>query len=252
MALFISGVCMDRYGRIKKIVLLSTAFVITLLPQAEGDMRPVVLRLEGSATATIVSEKTTVALNKGDLIKPGNRIQTKINSRMVVDYGGDRHIRLDERTILEVGIYSPDHKNDEKTDEKNKRNDTTIHAVAGEIWISIPKRVSPDRRLSILTTHTELNPDKAIFRLSIFQTNSLLVKVYQGSVTVKSKKNTARKGVASRKSKPWIHILKPMQQIYIRPDGTSTRPFQFMVKPDRNTWVLWNQSLDKKYLLNQQ
>ena len=237
---------MDHESRVKKIILLSISLVLLLLPQANGDEGPVVLRLEGKATATIVDDKTPVSLKKGDVIGPGSQIHTEINSRMVLDYGEDHHIRLDELTILELAVQA--------SGKKNKSNDTTLRAITGNVWISIPKVVSPERRVSIMTEHAVVQPqpDQAIFRLSIFPTSSVLVKVYQGTVSVNKKKNTARKGAASRKSKYWSHILKPMQQIFIRPDGTSTNPFQFMVKPDRSTWVLWNQSLDKELLSTRQ
>lgn len=237
---------MDHESRVKKIILLSISLVLLLLPQANGDEGPVVLRIEGKASATIEKDKTPVSLKKGDVIGPGSQIHTEINSRMVVDYGEDRHIRLDELTICELAV--------QPLDKKSKSNDTTLRAITGNIWISIPKVVPPKRRISILTTHAVVQPqpDQAIFRLSIFPTDSVLMKVYQGTVNVRKKKNTARKGDASRKLKPWSHIIKPMQQIFIRPNGTSTNPFQFMVKPDRSTWVLWNQSLDKELLSTRQ
>ena len=236
---------MDHESRVKKNILLSISLVLLLLPQeANGDEGPVVLRLEGKATATTVDDKTPASLKKGDVIRPGSQIHTEINSRVVVDYGEDRQIRLDELTICELAVQPPDN--------KNKSNDTTIRAITGNIWISIPKVVPLKRRVSILTAHAVLQPNPAIFRLSIFPSNSVLVKVYQGTVSVNKKKNTARKREASRKSEPWSHILKPMHQIFIRPDGTSTNPFQFMVKPDRSTWVLWNQSLDKERLSTRQ
>ena len=235
---------MGHENRVKKIILLSISLVLLLFLQANGDEGPVVLRLEGKATATTGDDKTPVSLKKGDVIGPGSQIHTEINSRMVVDYGEDRRIRLDELTILELMV--------QPSDEKSKSNDTTLRAITGNIWISIPKVVPPKRRVSILTPHAVVQPNPAIFRLSIFPANSILVKVYQGTVTVKQKKNTARKNTARRKSKPWSHILKPMQQIFIRPDDTSTNPFQFMVKSDRSTWVLWNQSLDEELLSSPQ
>jgi len=235
---------MDHESRVKKIILLSISLVLLLLPQANGDELPLVLRLEGKATATIVDDKTPVLLKKGDVIGPGSQIHTEIDSRMVVDYGEDHHIRLDELTICEVTVQS--------SGKRNTSKDMTLRAITGNVWISIPKVVPPKRRVSILTEHAVLQPNQAIFRLSIFPSNSVLVKVYQGTVSANKKKNTARKGAASRKSKYWSHILKPMQQIFIRPDGTSTNPFQFMVKPDRSTWVLWNQSLDEELLSTRQ
>ena len=233
---------MDHKSRVIRTILLSISLVLLLFPQANGDEGPVVLRLEGKATITTVDNKTPVSMKKGDVIGPVSQIHTETNSRMVVDYGEGRQVRFDEMTICELAVQPPD--------KKNKINNTILRAVTGNIWISIPKAVPLKHRVSILTEHAVLQPqpNQAIFRVSVFPTNSVRVKVYQGTVIVKKKENTAHKSVTRLKSKTWSHILKPMQQIFIRPDGTSTNPFQFMVKPDRSAWVLWNQSLDKERL----
>lgn len=235
---------MDDKGRVKKIILLSISLIFLLLPQANGEERPVILRLEGKATATAENDKTPVSLKKGDVIEIGGQIHTEVNSRMALDFGEDHHIRLDELTTCELTVHP--------IDKDNKSKDTTLHAISGNIWFSASKVATPKRRVSISMEHAVFQPNQAVFRLSIFPNNSVLVKIYQGTVTVSKKKTTAREGEASRKSKFWSHLLKPMQQIFIRPDGTSTNPFQFMVKPDRSTWVLWNQSLDKELLSTRQ
>ena len=44
----------------------------------------------------------------------------------------------------------------------------------------------------------------------------------------------------------WTYIVKSMQQIIIRPDGTPTKPMPFLAGEDLNDWVRWNQERDKK------
>jgi hypothetical protein len=44
----------------------------------------------------------------------------------------------------------------------------------------------------------------------------------------------------------WTYIVKSMQQIIIRPDGTPTKPMPFLASEDINDWVRWNQERDKK------
>lgn len=41
------------------------------------------------------------------------------------------------------------------------------------------------------------------------------------------------------------YILKRMQQIDVRSDGSATGPFYFDRKADAGEWVLWNQALDE-------
>jgi len=235
----------------KTITLLSIFLFLLLLPQTKAEQKdpsqqpqlskPVVFRLEGKATTTVKKTDTPMALKKGDALEIGSQVHTEINSRMVLAFGDGHHIRFDELTTAEL-TAQPLNK---------KKKSTTLHAITGNVWISIPKVAALKSPVSILTTHAFIQSNQGIFRLSIFPDNSVQVKVYRGIVNIKKKKNSARKGNANRTSKMWTHILKPMQQIFIRKNGTPTNPFQFMLKPDRNTWVLWNEALDKELLAAQ-
>jgi hypothetical protein len=44
----------------------------------------------------------------------------------------------------------------------------------------------------------------------------------------------------------WTYIVRAMQQIVVRPDGTAEKPVVFSVEADSNKWVRWNQERDAK------
>jgi hypothetical protein len=43
----------------------------------------------------------------------------------------------------------------------------------------------------------------------------------------------------------WTYIVKALQQINIRPDGTAAKPFRFDIAKDLNDWVRWNRMRNK-------
>jgi hypothetical protein len=43
----------------------------------------------------------------------------------------------------------------------------------------------------------------------------------------------------------WTYIVRSLQQINIRPDGSATKPFRFDIAADLNDWVKWNQERNK-------
>jgi hypothetical protein len=101
--------------------------------------------------------------------------------------------------------------------------------------------------------------------MNVNKDNSAEVKVYYGEVLVKSLSESREKADAIRKlekpkavsgpkavpgprkvsMKEWTHIVRSMQQINIKPDGTATKPFRFSAVADENEWVRWNKRRDK-------
>lgn len=89
---------------------------------------------------------------------------------------------------------------------------------------------------------------------------SVILKVYEGEVRVSSRPPEAEKsaipgkpgtttGVAENRgssAKAWSLSVDAMRQIFVRPDGTATKPFRFSLKADRDHWVRWNRKQDEE------
>jgi hypothetical protein len=103
--------------------------------------------------------------------------------------------------------------------------------------------------------------DASTFRLTVYENKSAMIKSYRKVIHVRSPKLPPASNQSPRQQEfdspldmvsgfgprlHWNHYVKPLYEIFVRPDGTSTKPFRFMTKPDRNDWVRWNQRLDEE------
>ena len=100
-----------------------------------------------------------------------------------------------------------------------------------------------------------------VYQSTVNSDKSAEVKVYDGEVAVSGVQPPTKapapgkpqevKGpheIAGPKEvsmEEWTYILKALQQINIRPDGSATKPFRFSIEEDLNDWVRWNQQLDE-------
>jgi hypothetical protein len=105
-----------------------------------------------------------------------------------------------------------------------------------------------------------------VYRMDVNEDKSNLVRVYDGTVHVSGSAEAPPPPQAPAvigpptkiegpKSIPgprvvtmeeWVYILKSMQQIVVRPDGTAEKPKDFKPEEDRDPWVDWNKARDKE------
>jgi hypothetical protein len=137
--------------------------------------------------------------------------------------------------------------------------------VLGKTWANVSKIFGLRGRFAVSTKTAVAGVRGTIYRVNVEEDNSVLVKVYWGEVGVSSapKPDTASQpqqimkptkvlgphpvaGPHPVSMEEWTYIVKSMQQIFIRPDGTPTKPMPFLAIEDINDWVRWNQERDKK------
>jgi len=187
------------------------------------DGKALVTLLQGSASVFKKGVAKPKALSQGDLLSQGDRVTTNAKSRIEIKMPDKSVVRFDEKTtfVLESIAY-----------DKKAKTKTSIAGVRG-----------------------------TDFRMNVNKDNSAVLKVYAGEVAVSKRKDTEIAKTKPIPAKPtpvagphpvsmeeWTYIVRSLQQINIRPDGTAAKPFRFDIAADLNDWVRWNQTRNKLLL----
>ncbi len=223
--------------------------------ELEGGKAQVSL-LQGSAS--IVKKGMTKAqpLAQGDLLSGGDRVTTGKNTRIELKLPDGSYLRYDEQTTFELTSVDFDKK-------QNQRN-ISVRMILGKAWARVARLFGGRGPFELSTRTAVAGVRGTVYRMNVEKDNSVTVKVYWGEVIVNSRPRDAAEIKPSKIMEPtkvlgpypvpgphpvsmkeWTFILKALQQINIRPDGSVTKPFRFSIKDDLNDWVRWNQERDR-------
>ncbi|MDY6825351.1 MAG: FecR domain-containing protein [Thermodesulfobacteriota bacterium] len=247
-----------------KIVLL-VGLVLAVIPPAAG-AAPVPVEISGSTaeitllagTAVVVDSEMTSqrALSQGDFLKQGEGVKVGDRSRIELRLPDGSYVRFDEGTVFELKAMA--------IDRKKKERNIDVNVVFGKIWAKVSKFMGRKGRFEVSTKTSTAGVRGTKYRMNVNEDNSAVVKVYEGAVAVSGKEEAAEAGGPSAgmtqphavsgpqpvagphpvSMEKWVYVVKAMQQIVIKPDGTPTKPFRFSYKADRNDWVKWNETRD--------
>ncbi|NQT69610.1 MAG: FecR domain-containing protein [Desulfobacteraceae bacterium] len=216
-----------------------------------GAGKAVVTLLEGDALLFKKGVAKPKTLSKQSLLAQGDRVTTGTKSRVEIKLPDKSFIRFDEKTtfVLESVAY----------DQKNQNKDVNINIILGKTWAKVPKFSGSKGRFAITTKTSVAGVRGTDFRMNVNKDNSAVLKVYDGEVVVSKRKDTIVEKTKATLEKPapvagpqpvagphpvsmeeWTYIVKSLQQINIRPDGTAAKPFRFDIARDLNDWVRWN------------
>jgi len=249
---------MNRTKRIFFVVIVCLALGSYPLPAQNKALKikmdagkAVVTLLEGQASLYRKGVKKPQALSKGYLLAQGDRVATDIKSRIEIKMPDKSIVRFDEKTtfVLEAAAYS----------KKTKKRNINVNMILGKTWAKVPKFSGSKGRFEITTKTSVAGVRGTDFRMNVNKDNSAVLKVYQGEVEVSKRKDAAtaqtKKEIPPVIAKPhpvagphpvsmeeWTYIVRSLQQINIRPDGTATKPFRFDIAKDLNDWVQWNRT----------
>jgi len=221
-----------------------------------GDMAEVTL-LKGKADLVKKGVIKAQPLTLGDHVTNGDRISTKKSSRIELKLPDNSLIRFDELTTFEIVSV--------EFDKKTKQRDINVSMVLGKTWANVSKMFGQKGRFAVSTKTAIAGVRGTVYRVNVAEDDTVQVKVYWGEVGVSS---APKQDIASHfpqivkptkvlgphpvagphavSMEEWTYIVKSMQQIIIRPDGTATKPMPFLASEDLNDWVRWNQERDKK------
>ncbi|MFC1856929.1 FecR domain-containing protein [Thermodesulfobacteriota bacterium] len=215
--------------------------------------KAVVSLLEGSASLLKKGMTKPQALSKGDFLTQGDRITIDVKSRLEVEMPDGSFVRFDEKTtfLLESIAY----------DKKTAKKDINVNMLLGKTWAHVPKFSGSKGRFAITTKTSVAGVRGTDFRMNVNQDYSAVLKVYEGEVAVSQRKDIDMAKAPVKLEEPtrvagpqpvagphpvsmekWTYIVRSLQQINIRPDGTAAKPFRFDIEKDLNDWVRWNQA----------
>ncbi len=214
--------------------------------------------LEGRAHRIKTGQQESKPLSENDLLSQGDLIYTEKNSKIEIRLPDNSYLRFGELTRLKLEAAS--------LDEKNRKRYIWVKMLFGKVWAKVSKLFSGRGRFAISTRTAVAGVRGTVYRMNVNKDNSAEVKVYYGEVLVSSLSESKKKADAIQKlekpkavsgpkpipgpravtGKEWTHIVRSMQQIIIKPDGTATKPFRFSALADENEWVRWNRERDKE------
>ncbi len=215
--------------------------------------------LQGEAYLTRKGITKDDSLKIHDLLQQGDKIQTSGNSRIEILLPDNSYIRFGENTqfILESASLN----------SRKKIRDISVKMFFGRVWAKASKLFAGKGRFAISTRTAVAGVRGTVYRMNVNEDNSAVVKVYYGEVLVSSSTEKSTKQESGPHSiqgpkpvsgphpipgphavslKEWTHIVRSMQQIIIKPDGTASKPFQFSPEADEDEWVQWNKRRDEK------
>ncbi len=214
--------------------------------------------LTGTAQMVDPEMKAVRSLSKGDSLMPGERVRVGDQSRIELLLPDESYIRFDAGAVFELRALS--------ADKKAGQRDININMVMGNIWATVSKLFSRNERFDISTRTSVAGIRGTKYRMNVNPDQSTVVKVYEGSVEVKSAAQsqseadaTASPGLAAPHAvsgphavpgphpvtmEEWVYIVSAMQQLVINADGTAGKPFRFSYEADLNDWVRWNSERD--------
>lgn len=246
------------------VVILALVFLIPNLLSAEDNPpviqvesgKAVVTLLDGIATRIKKGTSEVQALAQGDFLFEGDRVETGKNSRIELKLPDGSFVRYSESTTFELASAA--------YDAPKKQRSINISMIIGKTWAKVARLFGCRGRFSVTTRTAVAGVRGTVYRLNVNPDNSVMLKVYWGEVVVnnREKMKTAAPPEQFKAPTPvagpqpisgphpvsmeeWTYIVRSLQQINIRPDGTVEKPFRFDIKKDINDWVLWNKQRDQ-------
>lgn len=197
-------------------------------------------------------------------IFPGDKIETKKESRCEITLKNGDVIRIDENSIYTL--------EDVKITEKTVKAESFLSL--GKLWSTVQKVFSKDDYYKVKSPSAVIAVRGTIYRLNVNPDSTTQLRVYDGAVEVQPAPRSTGMNVPPPKPgqpgqvgpprdvpgptdvagpqdvsmEEWLEIIKAQQQITIRPDGTYQKSEFDMEEDAKSDWVQWNKKRDK--LLN--
>lgn len=206
-------------------------------------------------TASVIPEDGNErhSLKVGDILKGGDRVNTGPKSRLEIFLKNNTVLRFADNSCFEISQIS--------WNEQSRAENVKVRLILGRTWANVNRTLGAKTNFELSCENAVTGVRGTVYRVNVKDDKSVLVRVYDGEVYVSGggkiieppKRIEAPKKIPGPVAVPgpekvtleeWTYILKSMQQVSIRGDGTVERPRDFTLEEDKNEWVVWNMSRD--------
>ncbi|MCX5868150.1 MAG: FecR family protein [Proteobacteria bacterium] len=218
-------------------------------PQAKAKIKA----LEGEASYSL-DGKTFSPVKSGGEIPAGAIVKTGPNARLELGLPDGSFLRMSGNSQMKLNAV--------EYQQEAKSRDFKFHLDLGKIWAKARDISERGSRFEVETATAVTGVRGTVFRINVDPDRAMIVKVYQGSILLRSPREVFRPAGAGETRKEiagprevappdeigraeWELLVKAMQEVRVSPDGKASRPKDFTLEEDLDDWVKWNLERDK-------
>jgi hypothetical protein len=221
-----------------------------------GRGEAVVSSLEGTAQVLAQGTAQPRFLKINDLLKKGDEVSTGPKAKLELVLPDKSQLRFADNSRFKLVQIEAG---------QEEARDVKVLVAIGRAWANVRKALRKEQNFELTCENAVAGVRGTVYRMNVHEDKSALIKVYDGTVAVSAagkpleasaasgppRKVEGPKAIAGPKKvtmEEWTFIIRSMEQIMIRGDGTPEKPEGFTEEEDRDEWVDWNKSLDSDEL----
>jgi len=242
-------------------------FCLLFIPSQTVDARdPLIVNIKTARPWLLISRER---LQSGQQVKRNPvyyRLMTPSKGRSC-QYGdqGLLEIVLPDGSFLRFSNNASFKINEIDCSKESEKRIVNVNVTFGKAWANIQKLfggVKPE--IALHSTNAVCGIRGTIFRMNVNDDQSVLVRTYEGVVSVakgagymqkpliipdgppkKIAGPTSVQGPVKVTMEEWTYIIKSMQQIQVSSKGVAEKPKAFTKEEDKSEWVDWNRLRDE-------
>jgi ferric-dicitrate binding protein FerR (iron transport regulator) len=242
-------------------VSLSLSFVLSASAVASGEENQVQARsvtvsyLKGKAEMQRGQSAPWEIIRAGSMLREGDRARTFEATRL--------ELTLEDRSVIRFGERTNFILVQMKGNSRTRQSNSRIFLLLGKIWANVNKTAGLSSTFEIQTQTAIAGTRATIYRLSLLDDKSTVVKVYEGSIEVASAPKEVPPPAAESgphevpgpaeipppfhevSIEEWTEIVGTMEQITISPQGIPGKKEKILTEMGEEEWVAWNKERDK-------